>query len=174
MLLVFAWLVVLSAGIAGFSAAPWVPTKPKETKNLLDNLPMKGSETVYDLGCGSGSMLFALAKRYPHIKAIGYDISLLPLLMGWVRKLLFWHTYRNVHLRFGNLYNVNVTQADVIFIFLMERAYAKLLPVLRKTIRDDARIALEGWPFPQLEPQAAITTPECLPVYIYQGKQLKA
>lgn len=172
-LLVAAWIIVASAGVAAVSAAPWVPAKPKEIQNLFNHLSLKGTETIYDLGCGTGSVLFALAARYPNAKAVGYDISLLPLMVGWMRKVLCWRRYRNVHLHFGNLFTADVAHADVIVLFLMERAYGKLLPALRATIRDDARVALEGWPFPDITPLAHITTPECLPVYIYQGKQLK-
>lgn len=173
-LMLLLWVVVLSAAYAGFSAAPWVPTKPRECRALLAELALKGHETVYDLGCGSGSLLFALTKIHPNAITIGYDISVLPLFLGWMHKLCFWRRYRNVHLRFGNLYTKDVSKADVIFMFLMERAYPKLLTTLRRTVRDDTVIALEAWPFVNIEPERVIRAKDCLPVYIYTGKQLRS
>lgn len=173
-LLVVLWIVVLSAGIAGYSAAPWVPTKPRECRELISALHLRGNETVYDLGCGSGSLLFAVATTHPNTRTVGFDISLLPLCVGWLRKLVFWRRYRNVHLRFGNLYTQDVREADIIFMFLMARAYPKLLATLRRTVRDDAVIALEAWPFEGIAPTRVVRAESCLPVYIYTGKQLRA
>jgi arsenite methyltransferase len=41
---------------------------------ILDELALRGDETVLDLGCGRGAVLLAAAKRLPHGRAIGVDI----------------------------------------------------------------------------------------------------
>ena len=41
---------------------------------LMATLPWKGSETVLDVGCGSGLLLNAAAKRLQTGKAVGVDI----------------------------------------------------------------------------------------------------
>jgi ubiquinone/menaquinone biosynthesis C-methylase UbiE len=41
---------------------------------LLDELRLRGDETVLDMGCGRGAVLLAAAKRLPRGRAIGVDL----------------------------------------------------------------------------------------------------
>jgi arsenite methyltransferase len=41
---------------------------------VLDDLRLRGDETVLDLGCGRGAVLMAAAKRLPRGRAIGVDL----------------------------------------------------------------------------------------------------
>ncbi|OBG98134.1 methyltransferase [Mycobacterium sp. E3251] len=41
---------------------------------VLDDLELRGDETVLDLGCGRGAVLLAAAKRLPRGRAIGVDL----------------------------------------------------------------------------------------------------
>jgi arsenite methyltransferase len=41
---------------------------------ILDNLRLRGDETLLDLGCGRGAVLLAAAKRLPQGRAIGVDL----------------------------------------------------------------------------------------------------
>ena len=41
---------------------------------ILDDLRLRGDETVLDLGCGRGAVLLAAAKRVPRGRAIGVDL----------------------------------------------------------------------------------------------------
>ena len=41
---------------------------------VLDELRLRGDETVLDLGCGRGAVLLAAAKRLPRGRAIGVDL----------------------------------------------------------------------------------------------------
>jgi precorrin-6B methylase 2 len=167
-------LIAGSAALAGLSAAPWLPTKPSQRRHLLENLKLHDGQTVVDLGCGDGSMLFAVARRHPKVMCIGYDISLLPLFIAWVRKFLFFKAYRNVHIRFGNLFKQDLHGADVIFIFLLSKCYPKLLSSLQGKLDDQAQVIVEAWPLPGIEPSETLKAQDLLPVYIYSGKDLQA
>jgi len=172
------WIIVLlilcSAAVAGFSAAPWLPTKPSQRKHLLNNLQLKNGQTVVDLGCGDGVMLFTVARMYPEVICIGYDISLLPLFIGWIRKFLFFKAYRNVHIRFGNLFTQDIHQADVVFIFLLSKCYPKLLTSLKGKISPAAKVIIEAWPLPEIDPVETLKAEGLLPVYIYTGEIFRA
>ncbi|MBI1908404.1 hypothetical protein HYS28_03235 [Candidatus Uhrbacteria bacterium] len=165
---------VLTAAYGAASAAPWLPTKPRERRNLVAQLPMRGDETVYDLGCGDGTLLFALAAAHPGITAVGYDVALLPLCIGWARKLLSPRRYRKVHLRFGDLFRANIADADLVIIFLMSKAYPKLMEKFRRELPPHARIAVEAWPLPGVPASKTIEGDGLLPVYIYEGKACKS
>ena len=165
------FVVVLSAAVAGVSAAPWLPTKAKDRKHVLDALPLRGDETIYDLGCGDGAMLFAIAKKYPDVRCIGYDISFLPLTIGWIRKVV--GGYRNVSIRFGNLFKTPVNDADIVFIFLLSKAYPRLITKFARELRDEAKIIVEAWALPDRKPLQTLKSEGRLPVYIYEGRSCK-
>jgi SAM-dependent methyltransferase len=158
-------------------AAPWVPTLKAQRDLLIENLDVHslnprlrgddGSLTIYDLGCGSGSILFAFADRYPDARCIGYDVALLPLAIGLFRKLRFPKKYRNVSLRFGNFFSKHFADADLVVVFLMQKAYGKFTTKLSTELKPGTLVALEAWPFPDREATQIIKGKELVPWYVY-------
>lgn len=155
------------------SAAPWLPTKGPQIKQLTNLFPVTGSEIVYDLGCGTGGLLFELAKKYPNATFIGYDISLLPLCWGWMRKLFGGSKYKNVRLYWGNFFTKNISDANIVFVFLLSHAYKKLMFKFASELSDDATVIVEAWPFSDLKSERTVTDEGLLPVYFYSGKQFR-
>lgn len=167
------FIFVLTAAYGAYSAAPWVPTKSAERRHLVANLQLKGNETVYDLGCGDGSLLFNLVDAYPGVRVIGYEVALLPLMLGWVKKIIFFQRYRRVSLRFGNLFKAKISDADLVFVFLMAKVYPKLIHKFRQELAPEALVAVEAWPLPGVVPSSVIADDGLLSVYIYKAGSLK-
>jgi len=172
-LLLLVMAILVSAAAAGLSAAPWLPTKSKDRQHLLNALKVEKGQKVIDLGCGDGSMLFAFARKYPEGTYIGYDISLLPLTIAWIRKVVFASTYKNVHIRFGDLFRQKLSDADVIFVFLLSKSYPRLINRFKADLKDDAIVVVEAWPLPNIEPTKSIKEPELLTMYFYTGKSIR-
>lgn len=166
-------IVLGSAALAGISAAPWLPTRKKERSLLFQELNLKPGMQVVDLGCGDGAFLFAAAKRFPDVTFVGYDISLLPLFVAWARKLLGFKAYRNVHVRFGNLFTQDISKVDVVFCFLLSKCYPRLKKKLAQDMRNDAVAVFEAWSLPGIEPSRMVKHDGVLPLYFYQGADLK-
>lgn len=164
-------LLVVTTAYGAWSAAPWVPTKPRERRYLLDNLPLTGTERVYDLGCGNGSLLFAVVDRYPNVIAVGYEVSLLLLLVGWAKKALSPRRYRRVQLQWRNLFTADIHDADLVFVFLMPKAYAKLTAKFRRELPATARVAVEAWPLPGITAKTILSYEGMMTVYIYEGAE---
>lgn len=169
LLLVFI-LVAFAAG--GFSAAPWVPTRRRERDVLLKEIPIEPGQVVYDLGCGDGIVLFQLAARQPNARYIGIEVAPIPLLVGLVRKVLAGAKAKNVTLRMRDLFALSYGDADVVFIFLLSDSYPKLMKKLAGKLKPDARVVVEAWPLPDIEPERTIREEGKLPLYIYSGRQI--
>jgi precorrin-6B methylase 2 len=163
--------ILFSAGYAGLSAAPWLPTKPKQRKLIIKAAQIKGNETICDLGSGDGSMLFAIARHHPNAKLIGYEISVLPYLVSILRKYLRPRAYRNVSLRFGDLFRQDLSGADIVFVFLLAKSYPRLAKKFEEDLKPDAIIVVEAWAMPNFEPEQKLKEENLLPVYRYLGKQ---
>jgi arsenite methyltransferase len=76
-----AWLGVSGGWMAGFGIACggsylYASLRGKHVvwQRLLDELALRGDETVVDIGCGRGAVLLLAAARVPRGKAIGIDI----------------------------------------------------------------------------------------------------
>lgn len=191
LLLFFLLVIVGTMAWGSLLAAPWVPTLSAQRKLLVDNLVIpppnpslsspndrlverlrkegKKSVTLYDLGCGSGSILFEFASRYPNAKCIGYDVSLLPLFIGAMIKLRHPVRYKNVSLRFGNFFTKHFSDADVVVAFLMQKAYPKFIATLKRELKPHALVAIEAWPLPNIEPIQTINGEKLVPWYVYRG-----
>ncbi|MCR4312200.1 MAG: hypothetical protein NUV56_02870 [Candidatus Uhrbacteria bacterium] len=166
-------LILFSAAWGCLSAAPWVPTRANQRDQLFKHVSLKPSEVIIDLGCGTGTLLFAAVRAYPGVIARGYEVSLLPLVMGWAHKLSAFTRYRHVSLRFGNLFHAPITDADVITIFLLSSCYPKLIEKLKRELKPTARVIVEAWPLPGLEPSQTIREDKLLPIYIYDAKTIR-
>ena len=52
---------------------------------MMDELPLKGNETILDIGCGPGTLTKVLAQRVPKGKVIGIDAS--PSMIAYAKTL---------------------------------------------------------------------------------------
>lgn len=166
-------VIVFSAAVAGVSAAPWLPTRKRERHQLSKNLALKDSDLVVDLGCGDGTILFEIARHHQNVTCIGYDISFLPLAIGLLRKLFGGKKYRNVKLRFGNLFKQNIGDATHVFLYLLAKSYPRLKEKFAAELKDEAMVIVEAWPMPDIEPAHVIREEGALPIYIYAGRDFR-
>lgn len=175
--LIFAiiYVIVGTLAIGGISAAPWLPTKRGQRRRVVEVVPLKDGAKVYDLGCGDGGVLLDLAAKRPDIRAVGYEIALLPLAIGLVRKLVAGAAGRGVSLRLRDFFGAKVGDADVVFVFLFRESYPRVMRKLAKDLRDDALVVVEAWPFPNAVADRVIPREaQILPMYFYSGAAVKA
>lgn len=167
---VFLWLSLATAAFAGISAAPWVPSRKNQHQLLLSTIKITNGSIVYDLGCGTGTLLFASARIQPNATYIGYEISIFPYLIGKIRSLFS----SNISIRFGNLFSHSLKDADFVFVFLLAKAYPRLIKKFTRELKDNCTIAVEAWPIADIEPKKTIHKKNVLPLFLYFGSQFKS
>jgi SAM-dependent methyltransferase len=130
-------LILLTAVYASLSAAPWLPTRKKETERMINLANLKSGDVVYDLGCGDGRLLLAARKKVPGIKIVGAEISFLLYLIARLR-------IKNI--LFKNLFKVDLSKADVVFIYLLPKCYEQLKAKLSAELKPGSRVVVGVWP----------------------------
>jgi SAM-dependent methyltransferase len=105
---------------------PYVPTRPEVVDAMLKLANVKKGDVVYDLGCGDGRIVVAAAKKYG-ATGIGYDIDPERIAeandnaknAGVTDKVKFVK---------ANLFDTDLSGADVITMYLLPRVNMQLRP----------------------------------------------
>lgn len=89
--------------------------------------------TFMDLGSGSGGVLTHLAKVRPDGRYVGVEAAPLPFLWGWLRIRL--GGYRNCRVRWGSLWDCDLSLYDIVFAYLSPVPMEKLWRKARAEMR---------------------------------------
>jgi SAM-dependent methyltransferase len=81
-----ATIAIVSILWPGLRGAPWVPTRLRTVRKMLELAEVRPDDLVYDLGCGDGRTIVTAAWRYG-ARAVGIEIDPLRLLDSTNRKL---------------------------------------------------------------------------------------
>lgn len=148
--------------------APFVPTPEPVVEKMLEAADLKPGETLYDLGCGDGRILFVAAKQFK-AKAVGVELS--PKLARMAAKRVKELGLEDqVTIIEGNMLEVDVSAADVVTLYLMRLANEKLKPNLLKFLRPGARVVshdyeIMGWKPSRVEKVEVHQRPHMIYVY---------
>lgn len=85
---------------------------------------------IIDLGSGWGNFVIRIAKRHPHRKVIGYELSYLPWLISSCIKHLL--SLKNLTLHRKNFYQADLSEGSVLVCYLFPQAMEKISDKLRE------------------------------------------
>lgn len=131
--------------------APWVPAPKDKISKMLKMLKIKPNEVVYDLGSGDGRILIWAAQEFG---AHGVGVEIDPLRVWYSRALIkFKGLSPKIKIIRQNLLETNLSDADVVTLFLLPRILANLKVKLLKELKPGTRIACYRYPLslPELE-----------------------
>lgn len=152
--------IIGTHGYAGIIAASWVPTWGKDYGRIIKALEGFQGGTIIDLGCGGGGVMRALARAYPNVRIIGYEISV----PAWlIAKLLngLLGLRKRCEVRWRNFYNVSLHEADAVYCFLTPMAMKKLQPKFERELKPSAIVIsyafqIHGWEGERLAQDASV------------------
>jgi protein-L-isoaspartate O-methyltransferase len=154
--------------------APYVTSPQPVVDRMLKLAGLKNGETVYDLGCGDGRILFSAAKDFG-AKAVGVELSS-TLVRRTRDQSESMGLAGSVKVIQGDMMQVDLKDADVVALYLMTEANDQLRPKLEKELKAGSRVVslefkVRGWKPSKVEKIEAHRHPYT--IYVYDMPQKK-
>jgi ubiquinone/menaquinone biosynthesis C-methylase UbiE len=149
--------------------APFVPTPELVVEKMLEASELKPGETLYDLGCGDGRILFVAAQKFG-ANAVGVELSA-KLVGQTVDKARRLGLQGQVKVIQGNLLDVNLRGADVVTLYLMRLSNERVKPNLRKQLKPGARVVSHDYPIMGWKPyrvEKVVVHQRAHTIYVYR------
>jgi len=128
--------------------APFVATPLPVVKQMLTLSDIKPGEILYDLGCGDGRVVIMAAQDFG-ARGIGVEMreDLAKQALGKVSELGLEGRVKIVH---GDMFKLDLSQADVITLYLTTSANDKVKPKLESELKTGTRVVshdyeILGW-----------------------------
>jgi len=164
-IITFICLIILIISILKFGVpcAIYVPTPIKIARRALSLAGLKPHEILYDLGCGDGRVLILATIEYGAF-AVGVECN--PLL-AWIarRNVRRANVEEFVKVITGNLFNINLHKADVVFLYLSQYANERLKDKMAKELKHGARVVTYIFPIVGWKP---LVKDEKQNIYVYE------
>ncbi|MDP2999545.1 MAG: class I SAM-dependent methyltransferase [Bryobacterales bacterium] len=130
------------------SLAPYVPSPQNVVELMLISSGLKPGETLYDLGSGDGRIVITAARKYG-ARAVGVEISE-RLVRAANENIQRAGMEARVRIVQGHLLDVDLSEADVVTLYLLTSSNDQLRPNLEKYLKPGARVVshdfqIRGW-----------------------------
>ncbi len=129
----------------------YVPTRPECIHGFFELAPVSPSDVVYDLGCGDGRLLFAAIEKGAG-RAVGVDIDP-ERIAASVAEAKKRGMEDKVTFIEADVLKVNLSDASVIFCYLISAASAALKPKFERELKPGARVVMEAFPVRGWKPE---------------------
>lgn len=117
--------------------SPWWRTNGKTARIMCRLAKISSKDIIYDLGSGDGIALITASK----LGAKGVGIEIDPLRV-WISKILILNqgAKDKIKIRKDNFFNIDLSEATVIFAYLIPKTLARLKPKFLKELKPGTRI----------------------------------
>lgn len=117
--------------------APWWRTNKKIARIACKLARINSKDVVYELGSGDGTFLIVAASEFG-AKARGIEIDPLRLLISKIRTI-FWKKEK-IYFKRENFFKTNLSEASVIFVYLVPKTLKKLQEKFNKELKKGTRV----------------------------------
>jgi predicted RNA methylase len=128
--------------------APFVPSPILVVQHMLQMAQLKPGEVLFDLGAGDGRTVIMAAKTFG-ARGVGVELreDLAKKALGTIHDNGLTDRVTIVN---GDMFTVNLTSADVVFLYLTTSANEKIRPKLETELKKGVRIVshdyeIVGW-----------------------------
>lgn len=129
---------------------PFVATPEHVVRRMLEMANVNENDVVYDLGAGDGRILFIAAREFG-ARAVGIELrkDLFDQIEKKIKEYGLTGRVRVIH---GSFYEVDVSEASVVTLYLLTSVNEKLRPKLEKELRPGARVVSHDFEVPGWRP----------------------
>lgn len=149
--------------------AGYQPTRAHVVRRMLDLAEVHPGDALYDLGAGTGAIVFAAARKYG-ARVVGVEVEPIRVLILRLRR--FWGGPRDrVTIVWGNIFEVDLRPAQIVAVFLWPGAMERLRPILERQLPDGARVVSHWHKVPGWTPEVVDADTR---VYLYRWPAARA
>ena len=148
-----------------------MPSSGKACRSILKASEQASEGTIIDLGSGWGTLSFALARKYPERRVIGYELSWLPWAWSQLCKSIF--RLHNLKLYRLNFLTAQLPEASLLICYL----HPKVMQALLKRLSSDGQklntlLISNTFALPENQPVETLRIDDLYrtPIYIYNLK----
>jgi SAM-dependent methyltransferase len=118
--------------------APWIPARMSVVKRILQLADVQPGQKVIDLGAGEGRIVIAAAHAFK-AQAVGVEIDPVRCLLA--NLLIALRGLRGkARVHWGNMYNFDLSNADVVTLYLWPSTNRRLTTKLASELRPGAKV----------------------------------
>jgi len=144
-IIIVGFIIVFTVSLPTIKGAPWLPTKRKKIRRMLEIANVQPGELVYDLGCGDGRVLIMAARKFGAC-SVGIEIDLMRFL--WCQFLItILGLRKKIRVIYGDFFKQDLSDADVIFCYLLQSTNNKLEDKLLQEVDPSTRVVSNTFMF---------------------------
>jgi protein-L-isoaspartate O-methyltransferase len=154
--------------------APYIPSPQIVVDRMLEAGKLKPGEVVFDLGSGDGRIVITAARKF-NAKAVGVELSpeLARSTMDRIRSL---GLQDRASIQEGNILRTDISQADLVTVYLLTVSNDRLKPLLEKQLKPTARVVSHDFEFRGWKPSEVVrvqTDGRTHTIYVYEMQSRK-
>jgi hypothetical protein len=156
--------IVWSTLITGISP---MMSSTKACQVMLDSVDGKERGSYVDLGSGWGTLVVALARKYPNKQVVGYELSWLPWLVSFIRKTIY--QLDNLTIYRSDFRKEDIRNSSVLFCYLFPKGMVSLNEKLTREVTTDVVIISNTFALPSCKPEKVVVLTDLFktPIYVY-------
>lgn len=133
---------------------PYVPTPLDIVEKMLELARVDQRDTVYDLGSGDGRIVIMAAQKFgAHAVGVELDSELYARSSKRIADLGLEQRAKILH---ENMFDVSVSPATVVTLYLLTVVNERLRPTLEKQLRPGARVVTHDFQVPGWTPEKVL------------------
>jgi tRNA A58 N-methylase Trm61 len=147
------------------SLAPFVPSPPEVIRKMLEVAGVSYGDKVYDIGSGNGAIVIMAAREFG-AKCVGIEMrhDLAERATEEARNQKIEHRVKILN---SNCFDADLSEADVVTLYLTSSGNLKLKTKLEKELKDKTRIVSHDFEISGWEPYKIFKEPPGHTIYLY-------
>ena len=142
----------------------------KACQAMLASIDRPANGPLIDLGSGWGTLVIALARKYPRQQVIGYELSWFP----WLVSIILKYSLRlnNLTLYRKDFKKAELSNASILFCYLFPGGMVALHEKLKRELSNEILIVSNTFALPSCQPTKVIRLKDIYqtPIYVYSWR----